>query len=227
MKKLCSFLLFIFLLILWFAVPARGESTLPDSNFTSSNSVVSQTHATEKRYLLEFEELAVKRLLEMERICEEGEQIEYDIRFEPFAICREYLEFYSINTTFGLVNISKTDFSVISIIITLSTESEDNVESGINLMKCNAAMSALEYDESYNDDLKSKYKLGLSAYSDVIDEVEKVFAHLLASKLKQYMRESLNSNGDQVLIYSGNYDYYISAMQTDRGTQVFCIAQAR
>lgn len=184
MKKLTAFLLTLCLAFALFVFPAAAAD------------------ATERRNLIEFEELAMSRLAPL---CVAADSSAATNTLGS-AVLGLRDDGYSISSVFGLITAEPENLTISDVFITFLSSSEES-QPDITL-RFIAAMSALEYD--YNDELElySRYQRGLSKSGTPTGEVITVMEETIFPLVEKMVDDS-STWGEPVLAYSGNYDYYI------------------
>ena len=94
---------------------------------------------TERRHLIEYTELSIKRYMEFEDKYNKDYGLTVSSPFVPFTQTRDEYEF---ETPFGIVSVEKSSFTVTSVIMTMSSESA-NSKNEQYMFQCISAMSAL------------------------------------------------------------------------------------
>lgn len=200
MKKLTAFLLTLCLTLALFTLPAAAAD------------------ATERRNLIEFEELAMSRLTSL---C-----IATDCPAATNTLGSAVLglqgDGYSISSVFGLITAEPEKLTISDIFITFLGGSEESQPD--NALRFIAAMSALEYDYDDELELDLRYQRGLSKSGTPTDEVITVVEETIIPLVEKMIDDS-STWGEPVLAYSGNYDYYI--LVPTKTDSVYISAEAR
>lgn len=184
MKKLLSTILAVLLL-------------LPTVAFASS---------TDARGAFEFCELFTQRFTEYVK----DDELDYDLYIQkgfvsPFAPVGTIM----IDVAAGLMCINEDDFTVHRLGMTLfdvNASDEKNVE---NTVICLMAMSALEYDYTDDNIFAQKAKAFGGPASGVEAAIE-VWNNDIIPIVTEKMFQQVIETKKRVLIYSGNYHYYLS-----------------
>lgn len=198
-------------------VNASCSAVLDDAN--GKNSEENSSSAYGGRYLIEFEELATKRLFEISEECEKEFHKEYDINLIPATVHFDYPSTYTLLSTFGFVTIRKSDFCISEIALNWPEVTDDEDREEISIMECIAAISALEFDDFDDGNIKFLYDYGLSDYYSAANKAAYIFSDNIAAKLESATQQSLDSNGKSIKVYSGKYSYYIYAVEMDGSVQ--------
>ena len=118
-------------------IPKKQTTQKSSQTPTESNNT---QKPTEKRHLIEYTELTMKRFLEFDNKYKKG----YDITVVPnFGTVTETEDEYSFYSTFGLISVDKKEFYVSEVIMTLSDKDSDSSTIERNVFKCISSMSAL------------------------------------------------------------------------------------
>lgn len=200
MKKLTAFLLTLCLALALFALPAAAAG------------------ATERRNLIEFEELAMSRLAPL---CVAADSSAATNTLGS-AVLGLQDDGYSISSVFGLITAEPENLTISDIFITFFGDSK---ESGQDIaLRIAAAMSALEYDHDGEVELELRYQHGLSKSRTPISKATEVITDTFFPLVEEMLDDS-STWGEPVLAYSGNYDYYILIV-AKTGT-IYISAEAR
>ena len=200
MKKLTAFLLTLCLALALFALPAAAAD------------------ATERRNLIEFEELAMSRLAPL---CVAADSSAATNTLGS-AVLGLQDDGYSISSVFGLITAEPENLTISDIFITFFGDSK---ESGQDIaLRIAAAMSALEYDHDGEVELELRYQHGLSKSRTPISKATEVITDTFFPLVEEMLDDS-STWGEPVLAYSGNYDYYILIV-AKTGT-IYISAEAR
>lgn len=200
MKKLTAFLLTICLAFTFFALPAAAAG------------------ATERRNLIEFEELAMSRLAPL---CTAADSSAATNTLGS-AVLGLRDDGYSISSVFGLITAEPENLTISDIFITFFGDSK---ESGQDIaLRIAAAMSALEYDHDGEVELELRYQHGLSKSRTPISKATEVITDTFFPLVGEMLDDS-STWDEPVLAYSGNYDYYILIV-SKTGT-IYISAEAR
>lgn len=213
--KILSLILAAILLI----PPVNVSCSAVSDNANGKTSKGNSSSAYGGRYLIEFEELATKRLFEISEECEKEFHKEYDINLIPATIHFDYPSTCTLLSTFGFVTIRKSDYCISEIALNWPEVTDDEDREEISIMECIAAISALEYDDFYDKGLKTYYDYGLLDYKSAANMAAYIFSENIAPKLDNATQQSLDSNGKSIKVYSGKYSYYIYAVEMDGSVQ--------
>lgn len=175
---------------------------------------------TDVRYLIEFEELATKRLLELGEVmkAEDG----YTLDFCPiqYTLRPDLFEKPCIQSSFGSIELNMEDFTISSITMTLYSDSPKSGDETETAMKMFAAMSVLEYDDLDERLLKLGSKYGLSSSKSALDKIIELWDTEILPKFSEIAENNLEliESPKRWLAYSGNYDYFISYVYIEPNT---------
>lgn len=178
---------------------------------------------TERRHLIEYTELSMKRYMEFEDKYNKDYGLTVSSPFVPFTQTRDEYEF---ETTFGNVSVEKSSFTVTSVIMTMSSESA-NSKNEQYMFQCISAMSALEYDEIDESNIELEYKIYKTGPSSAFEKALKTWSDDIQPAIKKAIQDNSCYDDDPILVYSGNYDYYFSSMVFGGKTSNFIIAKSR
>lgn len=179
---------------------------------------------TECRHLIEYTELSMKRYMEFERKYNR----EYDINVSsPFVPFRETKNEYEFDSTFGTVTVDKEDFTVSRVLMIMSVGNDSSQNNEKHLFQCISAMSALEYDELAESKIETEYNVYKSGASSAFEKILEIWREEIQPGIKEAFKNNSSIDADPVKLYSGNYDYYVSSMDSEKGIINFFIAQKR
>ena len=167
---------------------------------------------TNKRGLIEFCELYMQRFTAYQKDYE----IDYDVQiigyhFGPLKYNDNYAMFSS---TAGSIDVYLPDYTVSEITMTYSDFNAEKEVNERNYMSCMMALSALEYD--YLDD-RFLY-MSSKVYGGASNATDKAFS-IWSENVAGTLIDNLNAareTGNEVKIYSGNYDYFIAYNNGER-----------
>lgn len=191
MKKFLPSFLCIVLLFSVIVLPASASSD--------------QLNKTKCRNVVEFIELAVNRMT----LCTESEDFDSKDCLNPFTgLITQYENEYSVLSSVGILSVSKDDNLINEAqILCISTSASQE------MIMCStysfvAALSSLEFDASEDSLLDLKYKVGLSKTQNAIDEAYRIFSEEISIIMQENLNTSTKKN-TPILVYSGNYDYFL------------------
>jgi len=184
MRKLLSTILAVLLL-------------LPTVAFASS---------TDSRGAFEFCELFSQRFTEYVK----DDELDYDLYIQkgfvsPFAPVGTIM----IDVAAGLMYINEDDFTVHQLVMTLFDENASDEKNVENSLICVMAMSALEYDYTDNNIFAQKAKAFGGPASGAEAAID-VWNNNIIPTTTEKMLQQIIETKKRVLIYSGNYHYYLS-----------------
>ena len=209
-RKLTVSVLAVFLAIM--VLPAKSYAQETESK------------ATEERHLIEYTELTMKRFMEFEEKYNKDYDLSVSTQLEPY---REYLDEYEVDSTFGTVSFDKKDFSVTRVIMTMSIGNAEPVQNEKMMFECIAAMSSLEYDETDNNSIELERKIRKTGPASAFDATIEIWRDEIQPKMKEIVQKSKGKPIAQEKLYSGNYDYFLSTMDSEKGIVSFIIAEDR
>lgn len=223
MKNTRRFAASVFAVLLALLIlPAKSyaQETKPGIQSKSTGQEETST-ATGKRHLIEFTELSMKRFMEFEEKYNKDYDLRVTTQFAPF---REYMDVYEVDSTFGTVSFNKKDFHVSNVIMTMSVEKEESSKNERYLFQCISAISALEYDEIDNSQIELEHKIQNTGPSSAFEKTIEIWEDEIQPRMKEIVQKSKGKSIDHELIYSGNYNYFLSTMDSGKGITNFIIA---
>lgn len=179
---------------------------------------------TECRHLIEYTELSMKRYMEFERKYNREYNIYVSSPFTPF---RETKDEFTFDSTFGTITVDKEDFTVSRVVTIMSKGNDSSQNNEKYLFQCISAMSALEYDEHAESMLEIEYKVKKTGASSAFEKTLEIWREEIQPGIKEAFKNNSSIDADPVKLYSGNYDYYVSSIDTGKGIINFFIAQKR
>lgn len=229
MKKVISAVLCFVLLFSMFQATAEASEMSTAERVTEAfrkrrENASQSTEPTKTRALVEFCELAMKRIGEFEDLT--GIDCSFYILPESIEY-NQSIQSYVCTSAFGTVFANKSDFSVDSMLMLLVDDSFSAEETQENLYKCVAAFSALEYSDEEDGLMNIVGRLDPSQDSSSIAKAYKIFGDEIIENSKQRLGEASYKLGDDVLVYSGNYDYYACGRDMDGSEVIFLTAKKR
>lgn len=109
----------------------------------------------------------------------------------------------------GILDISLEDFSILSLNTTLYDYRKTEEENSVIMARCIASFSALEYDDADNSLFKWYAESGAGSQSkNAIEESFRIWDETISQTFGKSVADAVRS-GEEILIYSGNYDYYL------------------
>lgn len=209
MKKIFPSFLCLVLLFSVIAFPASASSDQPNK--------------TKCRNVIEFIELAVNRMT----LCAESDDFDSKDCLNPFTgLITQYENEYSVLSSVGILSVSKDDNLINEaqiLCISTSASQEMIMRSTYSFV---TALSALEFDASEDSLLDLKYKVGLSKTQNAIDEAYRIFSEEISVIMQENLNTSTKKN-TPILVYSGNYDYFLEFKDYNDSVLVSITARKR
>ena len=134
---------------------------------------------------------------------------------------------FEVSTPFGDIQVDKNTHEVVEVSAIYYVVSEGSSFNDSSILDCLAIISALEYSamDELNEQSRSLYSSGKTSSPGVSKIVELYLYGGLSDKLQSAV---LAASSSETLVYSGNYDYYISYFKSSDGSKVFFLtARAR
>lgn len=202
MKKLIPSVIAI-LFLLFIAVPAMSETA--------------QANPTDRRDLIEYVELYMKRITEYQMNNKVDFRINPTLNMPP---CEEN-GFLVFESSGGSAYVSPDDYKVSEVWITLTTSKTDKSASEKEVINAASCIAALEYD-GIKESIMNITGVGPE------EAGYNIVKHMISPIMKTAAQQSFAS-GEKIKVYSGNYDYYIRCAEYEKEniTIVFLIAEAR
>lgn len=200
MKRLICFILSI---LMMFGICVNAHATIN-----------SETPKKEPVDLISFCELFVQRLIDI------NDQLDIDTKTIGFpSFVSQYPQDDNMlvaSSSAGTLTIRSDTLSIEQWFCTIIDSSDDHDSFMKRTSECAAAISALEYDAIEGGLMSLRgYSPAMIAYTDIIYNIVRD-------------RENLSKvfSDDKILIYDGNYDYYIfGSVEDDETKKVFIIAE--
>ena len=171
-------------------------------------------NATEKRGLVEFVELYTQRM--------DAYQQETGTSFDliPGTSMPSFWtgELQIVESLAGSIGVYPGNFTVHDVLMTFVVTSDDQAANKQAYVSCAAALSALEYDVSQD---RGFHVLNSSALQESLDIVRNIYGNIGDSLV------DVQAAGSRVLVYSGNYDYYLDLLEKDTAKIIYLIAEER
>lgn len=163
---------------------------------------------TDRRGSFEFTELFVSRLAEFARVA--NADYELNISKDPNPYASDDGSIYYFNTSVGTLLIDSGDLSLYGVDLILRNEKLPEDENAMNVIKSVIAISALECNQSEDEGLAivSKYQGGPESAMDI--------GLSISNEILNAVNSGALKDNSEVLVYSGNYDYYISRVTWER-----------
>ena len=168
--------------------------------------------STKKRSLPEFCELYAHRMDELSDFEPSSSYFVYDLNDET--------KFVSLSSGSAMVDPVSLDVNEVTAIVhDFNAADDENIKNVTNFM---AAASALEW---------SALEGRVNILADPVVEGKNLYYNDLAPALLEIMKDDSFYDGNEVLIYSGNYDYYVQYEKYGEGDnthiEVWCNMRAR
>lgn len=168
--------------------------------------------STKKRSLPEFCELYAHRMEELSDFEPSSSYFVYDLNDET--------KFVSLSSGSAMVDPVSLDVNEVTAIVhDFNATDDENIK---NVTKFMAAASALEWNM-----LEERANILM----DPIEEGKNLYYNDFAPALLEIMKDDSFYDGNEVLIYSGNYDYYVQYEKYGEGDnthiEVWCNMRAR
>ena len=169
--------------------------------------------STKRRGVFEFTELYMQRVGDYDHFFNDGEGVMI-LSQMPWPV-HEGDETAHVATTAGTLEFDLSDFSLVSYTEVFYDYSNTKYENEQEVMQRTVAVSALEY--SYAEDQAMKITADvMGGPKSAIDAANSIVTEIL-EKISEGALDSVRENVEKVLVYSGNYDYYISARSYTSG----------
>ena len=127
----------------------------------------------------------------------------------------------SVSTSVGTIYVYPDDLTISEAYMILTKPEDTEEESSTRLIKCALAISALEFSLA-EDDI---YEITKGQYGSE-SPTEKAFAILNENASYSTFVEA-EETGEDILIYSGNYDYYVRSYNSERYQAIELYAKER
>lgn len=125
----------------------------------------------------------------------------------------------------GIVLFHEDDFSIEEVMTTFFDESASDDSNRLHMLKFVSLLSALEFDTNENrsrfqSSIMNKYE------ASVIQESFAIFSSSIQGRINDAIDKALEIK-DDVLIYSGNYDYYVCCEKWNSSVPLIVYISAR
>ena len=115
----------------------------------------------------------------------------------------------TVSSDGGLLDIDLEDFTVVMLDTVLYDFQKTDDKNGALFARCVTAFSALEYDDIEASFFSLNAKVGIgSGANDAVEESFRIWDEKIVPAFERVITEAVQS-GEEVLLYSGNYDYYV------------------
>ena len=174
--------------------------------------VYADTVKTDRRGSIEFAELFVSRFDELKY----NGEADFDLYIskDQYPTKSGSGKIYYFESAAGTLWLDAGDMSVVGVDMTLSMDNDSAEENLKNEIKCIVGISVLECNQAEDSALRigakmqngpeSAFDIGMNVYDQIIYRIN-------SGVLKQ-----ATDTKNQILVYSGNYDYYVSYYVSDR-----------
>lgn len=168
--------------------------------------IPAQADATARRNAFEFAELCAKRIERYNATAPEKEKIKdtiYGLSTPPMYSETDI----TVSSEYATITIGKEDFSVkVAFTNLMNIADQDSATS--DFAKAGIVFSALEYQDMDDGIIATGYKLGLEEYSSAAEKSMALISDQINNLPDEVYAKAIN-DGEDVLFYSGNYDWYI------------------
>ena len=166
---------------------------------------------TERQTLAEFCELYGYRAARYEYI----EDVDYDIKpVDTITVPFEINGLISVSTTAANVHIYPDDFTISDAVMTFHDSSSSDETNDRNIAMCTTGLSALEFN-AVDDNIFSLNSRVNGGSASALDEAFRILNEELIPSLNGDVIRRVKDNKEEVLLYSGNYDYYFTCYMPD------------
>ena len=161
---------------------------------------------TERQTLAEFCELYGYRAAQYDYT----EDVDYDIKpADTVTIPFEINDLISVSTTAANVHIYPDDFTISDAVMTFHDSSSSDEINDRNIAMCITGLSALEFN-AVDDNIFSLNSRINGGSASALDEAFRILNEELIPSLNGDVIRRAKDNKEEVLLYSGNYDYYFT-----------------
>jgi hypothetical protein len=177
---------------------------------------------TERVEAFGFYGLYVKRMMEYQTIYGG----DYEFRVEGLNYPIQFGKEIEVNTAAADFTIDLDDFKIKEAMIIIFMSDSTSKENLFRNISACVAMSALEYSERKENIMKLQYKAGIGRAPSAIQLMVELFATEIQEKIDKAISQK---SPNRILVYSGNYDYYISYFVPSSAPveMVYLIAEAK
>lgn len=175
---------------------------------------VASAEKTDRRGLVEFIELYASRFAVFAH--ENG--LEFDAA--PLSSLPPWKsgDLLMFETSAGTAGVYPGGYDLHDLVMTFYSLSDDDADNELYATSCVIAISALEFD--------AQYEVGPSpARKSAVEDAAAIFEEM-GNGLEEALTQSMEEGG-RVLIYSGNYDYYVEYVTMGNRDFVYLIAEER
>lgn len=217
--KLAVSILAVLIAMLILPTKSYAQETKPTDK-PKSTEQESDIEATEKRNIIEFSELSMKRLMQYEAQAKKS----FDVDVFPSGLVSET---GLCVTTFGSFLVDKNDLSIDYAFLDITEEKNSKMENEKEMAMCLASISALEYTEVDEDLIQLSRSTNKSGPSSALGAVIDMWVDDIQPIIVDTVKSSKSSDISLVKVYSGNYDYYFNTRNTEKGIEYYLVAEAR
>ena len=181
--------------------------------------------------LVDTERRGIAEYLELFTIRAEAISEYYGTQYTPSSFtfpAQIFADGYIVTSSGGTLQISDVDLSVEWVMTDLMDFQIDADANAKLFAKCSAVISALEYTVLDDQRIALESQYGINADGDAALAAMKIFNSEINAAVKDYI---MKSKTEEVLAYSGNYDYYIKSGTVEfsdgKHEVLYLIAKAR
>ena len=171
-------------------------------------------NVTEKRGLVEFVELYMQRMDEYQQVNETN----YNLTPGTFTSPSWNGELQIVESLAGSIGVYPGDFTVHDVLMTFAVNPGEESANEQAYVSCAVAMSALEYDAIRDTTFRL---IKSSAIQESILTIGDIYLNLGETL------DKVKASGSRVLVYSGNYDYYVDTLKIGSKDILYLIAEER
>ena len=108
----------------------------------------------------------------------------------------------------GLLKVSNADNAINTAVILCENVNDDSETVTKSFYSFVGALSALEFDDMEDRFIGLKYKVGHSETKDAVEEASRIWLEVIYPNIQKTLNTETEKN-KPILVYSGNYDYYL------------------
>lgn len=110
----------------------------------------------------------------------------------------------------GWATIYKKDFTISELRMRLIENNITKNKKNTRVDECILGISALEYDSIADRAMAKDYRASGEKPGNAVEKASMVFDEEIRSRLTKDLLKTLKDDSEEILLYSGNYDYYAS-----------------